>query len=258
MGDSGLPGQNRKRVRGRVSGGRRGTGHLTLVPDPDDTGYDRGSAVAEPGTEGPAGPGPAAEHSGARRGSEDTADQGSGGEGSGSEEAARAICLRLLTSGPRTRAELATALRKRRVPGKVAESVLSRFAEVGLIDDAAFARAWVESRHHSRGLARRALSAELRQRGIPDGEVRSAVSQLGPQDELAAARRLVAKRAPATRGKPVPARARSLLGMLARKGYPAGLAAQVVREALEQEQETGPGREDLAWISEDGNGDDWL
>ena len=124
-----------------------------------------------------------------------------------------------------------------RIPDEVAESVLSRFAEVGLIDDAAFARAWVESRHHSRGLARRALTAELRQRGIPDGEVRSAVGLLGPQDELATARRLVAKRAPATRGKPMPARARQLMGMLARKGYPAGLAAQVVREALEQEQQ---------------------
>jgi len=248
MRDSGLPGQNRRRTRGRASGGRRGTGHLALVPDLDETGYDGGPAVAEPGTEGLAGLGAAVEHPG---------DEGAG-EGFGREEAARAICLRLLTSGPHTRAQLATALRKRHMPDKVVESVLSRFTEVGLIDDAAFARAWVESRHHSRGLARRALSAELRQRGIPDGEVRSAVSQLGPQDELATARRLVAKRAPATRGKPMPARARSLMGMLARKGYPAGLAARVVREALEQEQESGPGREDLAWISEEGSGDDWL
>ena len=48
------------------------------------------------------------------------------------------------------------------------------------------------------------------------------------------------------------------MGMLARKGYPAGLAAQVVREALEQEQADREGaRADLAWISEDGAGDDW-
>jgi regulatory protein len=117
----------------------------------------------------------------------------------------------------------------------------------------------VESRHHGRGLARRALSAELRQRGVSDGEVRSAVGLLGPQDELATARRLVAKRMPASRGKPTPARARQLMGMLARKGYPAGLAAQVVREALEEEQENDAGhRADLPWISEDGAGDDWL
>ena len=181
-----------------------------------------------------------------------------GGAEPGGEDAARAICLRLLTAGPRTRAQLATALRKRKIPDEVAESVLSRFTEVGLIDDAAFARAWVESRHHGRGLARRALSAELRQRGIPDGAVRSAVGLLGPQDELATARRLVAKRLPASRGKPMPTRARQLMGMLARKGYSAGLAAQVVREALEQEQENDAGyRADLAWISEDGAGDDW-
>jgi hypothetical protein len=48
------------------------------------------------------------------------------------------------------------------------------------------------------------------------------------------------------------------MGMLARKGYPAGLAAQAVREALEQEQQDAAGaRADLAWISEDAAGDDW-
>ena len=100
-----------------------------------------------------------------------TQDRDAHDEEPGSEEAARLICLRLLTSGPRTRSQLATALRKRRVPDEVADSVLGRFAEVGLIDDAAFARAWVESRHHGRGLARKVLAAELRQRGVSDREV---------------------------------------------------------------------------------------
>ena len=160
--------------------------------------------------------------------------------GADPEEAARQICLRLLATAPRTRAQLATALRRRRVPEDVAEAVLSRFAEVRLIDDAAFAQAWVESRHHGRGLARRALSAELRQRGVAAEQVRAAIGSLGDQDELATARRLVAKRIEATRGRPLPARVRHLVGMLARKGYPAGLAFQVVREALEEEGRRGP------------------
>lgn len=176
----------------------------------------------------------------------------------GGEEAARAACLKLLTSAPRTRAQLAAALRRRRVPDDIAESVLARFAEVGLIDDAAFAKAWVESRHHSRGLARKALAAELRQRGIADGEVRAAVDSLGPQDEMAAARQLVLKRMAATRGRPLPTRARQLLGMLARKGYSAGLAAQVVREALEQEEADDPdARLNLALICDESTGSDW-
>jgi regulatory protein len=164
---------------------------------------------------------------------------GSGGSGTDPQEAARLICLRLLAAGPRTRAQLASALRRRRVPDEVAEAVLGRFAEVGLIDDAAFARAWVETRHLGRGLGRRALSAELRQRGVAVEEVRAAVSSLGEQDEIATARRLVAKRVGASRGRPLPARVRSLTGMLARKGYPAGLAYQVVREALQQEGQPG-------------------
>jgi regulatory protein len=177
----------------------------------------------------------------------------------GGEEAARAACLRLLARAPRTRAQLAAALRRRRVPDEIAESVLARFTEVGLIDDAAFARAWVESRYHSRGLARRALAAELRQRGVADGEVRAAVGSLGTQDEVAAARRLVAKRVAASRGRPLQARARQLLGMLARKGYSAGLAAQVVREALEQEEPDNPDdRLDLAQFCEDSASGDWL
>jgi len=160
--------------------------------------------------------------------------------GADPHEAARQVCLRLLATAPRTRAQLATALRRRHVPDEVAEAVLGRFAEVRLIDDAAFAQAWVESRHHGRGLARRALSAELRQRGVAAEEVRAAIGSLGDQDELATARRLVAKRVEATRGRPLPARVRQLVGMLARKGYPAGLAIQVVREALEAERQRGP------------------
>src|SRR3989442_14114519 len=104
------------------------------------------------------------------------------------EAQARQICLRLLATAPRTRAQLAGALHRRRVPDKAAEAVLGRFADVGLIDDAAFARAWVESRHYSRGLSRRSLSAELRWQGVETEEIREAVDTLDPEQEVATAR----------------------------------------------------------------------
>jgi regulatory protein len=151
------------------------------------------------------------------------------------EDAAVQVCLRLLTASPRTRLQLEQALRRRGVPPQVAEAALGRLAGVGLIDDTTFARMWVESRHHGRGLARRALSAELRQRGVAEDDVRGAVAQLSPEQEEAAARRLVAAKLAATAGRPLAARVRRLMGLLARKGYPAGLAYRVVREALEQE-----------------------
>ncbi len=154
-------------------------------------------------------------------------------------ETARQVCLRLLTVAPRTRAELAVALRRRQIPDEAAEAVLARFTKAGLIDDAAFARAWVESRHHGRGLARRALAAELRRRGVDTEDARSAVESLTPDDELATARRLVAQRAASSLGRPLPARVRQLMGLLARKGYPPALAYRVVREVLEQEGSAG-------------------
>jgi regulatory protein len=153
---------------------------------------------------------------------------------------ARAICLRLLTMAPRTRAQLAEALRKREVPQDAAEAVLERFSEVGLIDDEAFAAAWVSSRHTGRGLARRALASELRHRGVDEDTVKEAVEQLDPEQEVETARRLVARRLRATRGLEPAVRTRRLAGMLARKGYGASLAFRVIREALESEETEDP------------------
>ncbi|OIJ96924.1 recombination regulator RecX [Streptomyces sp. MUSC 14] len=160
------------------------------------------------------------------------------GESSGDPaERARAICLRLLTGTPRTRGQLADALRKREIPEDVAEEVLSRFEEVGLIDDGAFADAWVESRHHGRGLARRALARELRTKGVDSALIDEAVGRLDAEQEEATARELVERKLRATRGLDRDKRLRRLAGMLARKGYPEGMALRVVRQALEEEGE---------------------
>ncbi|MEU7487695.1 recombination regulator RecX [Streptomyces sp. NPDC042319] len=156
------------------------------------------------------------------------------------EEQARAICLRLLTGNPRTKKQLADALQKRGIPDEAAEEVLSRFEEAGLINDAAFAGAWVESRHHSRGLARRALARELRTKGVESTLIDEAVGQLDPEQEEQTARELVDRKLRSTRGLDREKRLRRLAGMLARKGYPEGLALRVVREALEAEGTDDP------------------
>lgn len=147
-------------------------------------------------------------------------------------DVARQICLHQLEHAPRTRAELATVLRRKGIDDEVAEEVLSRFAEVGMIDDALFAQMWVTSRHRGRGLAGRALTQELRRKGVADEAVAEAVATLDPEVELATARALVDRKLPSTRGLATDARVRRLAGMLARKGYPAGTAFRVVKEAL--------------------------
>ncbi|THA31703.1 MULTISPECIES: recombination regulator RecX [unclassified Streptomyces] len=163
------------------------------------------------------------------------------------EEQARAICLRLLTGMPRTRRQLADALEKRGIPEEVSQAVLSRFEEVGLIDDAAFAGAWVESRHRGRGLARRALAQELRTKGVHATLVQEALEQLDSDQEEQTARELVERKLRATRGLERDKRIRRLAGMLARKGYPEGMALRVVRRALEEEGDDCTDGDDLGY-----------
>jgi len=151
------------------------------------------------------------------------------------EAVARQILLRRLTDQPRSRAELAEALAKRHVPDDVATRLLARFTEVGLIDDEAFARAWVQSRLTGKGLARRALAVELRRKGIDDDLARQVLDGVEPDDQDAAARAVVRRKLRSTRGLDPQVRTRRLASALARKGYSPGAALRVVREELAAE-----------------------
>ncbi len=62
------------------------------------------------------------------------------------ESVARTILLDQLTGRARSRKELSDKLKTKNVPPEVATRLLDRFEEVGLIDDEAFARAWIASR----------------------------------------------------------------------------------------------------------------
>lgn len=151
------------------------------------------------------------------------------------EAVARDICLRALTGTAKTRRQLEELLARKEVPADAAAAVLDRFSEVGLIDDAAFARAWVNSRQAGRGLSRRALKSELRAKGVEAEDAEQALALVDDQDEWDAARRLVARRVGGMRRLDRETAHRRLLGMLARKGYGSGLAGIVVREALDAE-----------------------
>jgi len=148
---------------------------------------------------------------------------------------AREICLRLLTDRARTRQELAQALARKGVPADASAAVLDRFDEVGLIDDAAFAGQWVRSRHQHRGLGRRAIAVELRRKGVADDIAGEALAAVDAESEASRARELVDRKLRSVSIDTAEQRAaagRRLVGMLARKGYGAGVAYRVVREAL--------------------------
>jgi regulatory protein len=206
---SGRPGGRRgRRARESGFGDRAGRTRRRSGPSPDPDG----PAAAAPG------PGP----------------DGADDEPADPESVARAICLRALTGTAKTRQQLADLLARRGVPEEAATAVLDRFGEVGLVDDAAFARAWVTSRQAGRGLARRALRAELRAKGVDGEEAEQALAEVDDDDERAAARRLVERRLPSLRRVDRTTATRRLIGMLARKGYSGGLAAGVVRDVMDE------------------------
>ncbi len=148
------------------------------------------------------------------------------------ESVARTILLDALTGRARSRAELAELLRRKNVPAELGEQLLDRFTEVGLIDDAAFAHAWVHGRQEAKGLARRALAQELRRKGVDDEVARTALDSLEPSAEEEAARRLVQRKLRSLRAVDDQTATRRLAGMLARRGYPSSLVFRVVREEL--------------------------
>ncbi|WP_291799854.1 regulatory protein RecX [Cellulomonas sp.] len=151
------------------------------------------------------------------------------------ESVARAIGLRMLAGAPRSRAELAAAMVRKDVPSDVSDAVLDRFTEVGLLDDAEYARMLVRTRQGERGLARRAIGAELRRRGIADEVAGEALSEVDDEDEERAARALVRRRLAATRGLDSQTRARRIFAALGRRGYGGTLISRLVREELAAE-----------------------
>ncbi len=150
---------------------------------------------------------------------------------------ARAVVLRLLTGAPKSRSELEKALRRKDCPADIAAQVLDRYTEVGLVDDEAYARAFVRSKQSGRGLARRALTHELRAKGISDEIVEAVLDEVDPEDERARAHELVEKKLRSMHGLDRATQTRRLSGMLARKGYGHDVARLVINEALDAQPE---------------------
>ncbi|MER7116911.1 regulatory protein RecX [Saccharomonospora azurea] len=145
---------------------------------------------------------------------------------------AKEVCFDLLAARPRTKDELRQALRRKGFADDIGEKLLGKLDDAGLVDDAAFAETWVRSRHTYRGLARRALVAELRRKGVDPEIAAEAAGEIDAEAEEQRARELVRKKLRTMGDVDEQKATRRLIGMLARKGYPQGLSYRVVRDEL--------------------------
>lgn len=168
-----------------------------------------------------------APHSGGPAGSPDPARRAA---------AARDLIYRALGTRDHSRAELRAKLARRGFDEDIAERTLDKFVAAGLIDDAAFAAQWVQSRHRYSGRGRRALAQELRTKGVGEEEAALALETVTGEDETERATELVERKLART---PVPADrterdklTKRLVGMLARRGYHPSMALPVVLGAV--------------------------
>jgi regulatory protein len=146
--------------------------------------------------------------------------------------AARLVAGDLLARHAWTRADLAARLRRRGAPPAVATAVVADLTARGYLDDAAFARRWVETRA-ARGYGAARLRAELGARGVAPPLIDAALDTLVGDAALETARALARRRLPALR-RGVPARlGRRLSAYLLRRGYASGVVARVVREVTD-------------------------
>jgi regulatory protein len=142
--------------------------------------------------------------------------------------------LHFLSFRPRSSTEVRQNLSKRHIPEALIDETIQRLQKANLLNDEAFAQAWVENRNsfHPRGKA--ALRSELRRKGLSDEIVQSVLDTQVDEESLAVeaarkhARRLAGLEWPEFRQK--------LAGFLTRRGFSYDTLAPVVSEIWKESQ----------------------
>ena len=148
--------------------------------------------------------------------------------------AAREAALKLLERTRRTRSDLVRRLREKGYAAATIAQVLERLAEVGLVDDVEYARAYLEARSRRRTAGRRRLEQDLRARGVSAEDVKAARARLeereGHEDEATGARRVIAQAASRYARLDPRARRQRLYALLVRRGFDGDAIEAALRE----------------------------
>jgi len=157
--------------------------------------------------------------------------------------AAREAALKLLERTRRTRSDLTRRLREKGYAAATITQVIERLAEVGLVDDVEYARAYLEARSRRRPAGRRRLEQDLRARGVSVEDIGAARARLeareGHEDEAAGARRVIAQAAKRYARLDPRTRRQRLYALLARRGFDGDAIEAALREAGGGEGGTG-------------------
>ena len=150
------------------------------------------------------------------------------------DKRARNVLLYQLGRSMKTRYQLEQIMHKREIPAEVFEPILDRFTEAQLIDDEAFAKAFVSSRLNQRGKSLSAIRRELRQKGVSDELIEAATAEIDAAQELEVAIEVAINRNRRLSGLDDRTRRRRLTGLLQRRGFSGPVLSRALREAEAQ------------------------
>jgi regulatory protein len=132
-------------------------------------------------------------------------------------EVAYQKALQFIAHRPRSEAEVIKRLEKHGFDSEMIESVMVRLRDQNLVGDLEFARLWVDNRTAFKPRGRRALSVELKQKGVSEQNIQAALD--GMQDEEGLAYRVAQKQARRLQGLDWLDFRQRLGGRLARRGF---------------------------------------
>lgn len=117
------------------------------------------------------------------------------------------------------------------------EMVLFKLEKEGLLDDADFARQWVNARS-ARRMGRGRIAQELRRKGVSAQEAEEALESLSEEEQLEGAMLLVEKAlSRASSGEEPRKTAARITAMLARRGYGYDVAREAISQVIESNEE---------------------
>jgi regulatory protein len=141
-------------------------------------------------------------------------------------EEALAVAYFCLNRRECTRAEMRAHLERQSISPSEVEEAISALAEAGQLDDARFARLFVQDKRELEEWGNERIRRALLDRGVEPDLVEEVLTAEAPGDEIGRAMALLRRRFPSpARNRPERDRA---LGVLLRKGYDPELALEAI------------------------------
>lgn len=164
-------------------------------------------------------------------------------------EVALQKALNFLSHRARSDDEIRQNLRKHGMPENVIDKTLERLHQAGLANDEEFAQAWVENRTTFRPRSRRALSMELRHKGLDEQTIQTALAEA--PNEVSLAYQAAQQKVRRLEGLPWPEFRQKLSAFLARRGFGYEVIGEVIRRVWQEQSQSvdSPSNKKQAWAS---------